>query len=253
MRQDERRPFVEALEQARGSAFAPGEYVGQESFMCASQIRELADRAGVASGVSVLDLCCGVGGPGLLLVRERGCAYLGVDASATAIQIATRRFAGTDAQFQVMQVPPLPSGRFDVVLLIETMLAFADKQALLTSVSAGLSQGGRFAFTFEEGRPLTPAEAELMPDADTVWLTPLDEMLTNLADVGLSVQWTQDWSASHRHNAKALQESFSKLATDITSVIGDQALTELVSAHQLWVDWIASGRVRKFAVVAEKV
>ena len=35
--------------------------------------------------------------------------------------------------------------------------------------------------------------------------------------------------------------------------IGDQALEELLRAHQLWSDWLRSGRVRKIALVAEKV
>ena len=45
-------------------AYGQGEYVDQQSFMRASEIRALAERAGVGPGVSVLDLCCGVGGPG---------------------------------------------------------------------------------------------------------------------------------------------------------------------------------------------
>jgi len=64
MRQDERTPFDQALERARLSAYAPGEFVGQESFMRAAEILELATKAGIGPGVSVLDLCCGVAGPG---------------------------------------------------------------------------------------------------------------------------------------------------------------------------------------------
>ena len=36
-------------------------------------------------GVSLLDLCCGVAGPGRLMVAELGCYYLGVDYSAGAL------------------------------------------------------------------------------------------------------------------------------------------------------------------------
>jgi hypothetical protein len=31
-----------------------------------------------------------------------------------------------------------------------------------------------------------------------------------------------------------------------------QAIAELITAHQLWSEWLGSGRVRKFAVIAEK-
>ena len=44
MKQDERGPFDEALRQARGQAYDPGEYVEQESFMRADEIRTLAER-----------------------------------------------------------------------------------------------------------------------------------------------------------------------------------------------------------------
>ena len=47
----------------RATAYPAGEYVGQESFMRADEVRTLAHQARVGSGVSVLDLCCGVAGP----------------------------------------------------------------------------------------------------------------------------------------------------------------------------------------------
>src|SRR4051812_18730680 len=72
MKQDERAPFELALRRARMSAYTPGEFVEQESFMRASEIRAVARRAGIAPGVSVLDLCCGVAGPGRLITRELG-------------------------------------------------------------------------------------------------------------------------------------------------------------------------------------
>ena len=64
MRQDAREAFTDALERARVAAYPPGEFVGQESFMRASEIRALAVQAGIGPGVAVLDLCCGVAGPG---------------------------------------------------------------------------------------------------------------------------------------------------------------------------------------------
>jgi cyclopropane fatty-acyl-phospholipid synthase-like methyltransferase len=73
--------LVEALRPAQEAAFGPDEYVEQESFIRASQIRALAERAAIGSGVSVLDLCCGVAGPGRFLTLELGCDYVGVDSS----------------------------------------------------------------------------------------------------------------------------------------------------------------------------
>jgi SAM-dependent methyltransferase len=253
VKQDERAPFVQALQRARMSAYTSGEFVEQESFMGAGEILALAGRAGVARGVSVLDLCCGVAGPGRFITRELGCTYLGVDSSSSAVDIARERAGELPCRFEVMRIPPLPAGPFDVVLLLETMLAFPEKEPLFWQISRALRSGGRFAFTMEEGLPLTEAERRTMPDADTVWLTPLPEMLTCLERVGLAVRWQDDYSRSHRAVADSLISAFAADATDITAQIGRRALDELLAAHQLWSDWLRTGRVRKFAFVAEKV
>ena len=252
MRQDERAPFVLALQRAREAAYAPGEYVEQESFMRAGEIRALAERAGVATGVSVLDLCCGIAGPGRLITRELGCSYLGVDHSTSAIEIARVRARGLACRFEVAQVPPLPPGAFDVVLLLETMLAFRDKETLLRGISQGLVAGGRFAFTLEEGPPLSASERARMPDADTVWLTSIAEIRALLERVGLRVGWQADWSRSHRATAESLTEAFAADATAIAAQIGRRALDDLLAAHRLWSGWLETGRVRKLAFVAEK-
>ena len=252
MKQDVRAPFDQALQRARVSAYAPGEFVEQESFMRAGEIRALAGRAGIAPGVSVLDLCCGVAGPGRFITRELGCTYLGVDFSSSAIDIARERAGDLPCRFEVSRIPPIPPGPFDVVLLLETMLAFPEKETLLAEISRVLPTGGRFAFTLEEGLPLTEAERASMPDADTVWLTPLPEMLAGLARVGLVVRWQDDCSASHRAMADSLINAFAADADDIAAQIGRPALDDLLAAHRLWSDWLRDGRVRKIAFVAEK-
>jgi SAM-dependent methyltransferase len=252
VRQDERAPFDEALQRARATAYPPGEFIEHEGFMRAGEIRALAIRAGIGPGVSVLDLCCGVAGPGRFITRELGCSYLGTDLSSSAIEIARARAGDLDCRFEVARIPPVAPGPFDVVLLLETMLAFPDKQPLLEEISRALVTGGRFAFTLEEGLPLTSEERDAMPDADTVWLTPLDEMLAHLAQAGFVVRWQEDCSRSHGAMADSLGSAFAGDAEAISAQLGRRALEELLAAHRLWSQWLADGRVRKFAFVAEK-
>jgi SAM-dependent methyltransferase len=252
VRQDDRAAFDGALDRARVSAYAPGEFVGQESFMTAGEIRYLAVRAGIGPGVTVLDLCCGVAGPGRFLTRELDCAYLGVDASASAVAIARERASDLPCRFATAQVPPVPAGSFDVVLLLETMLAFEDKDTLLREIAAALRPGGRLGFTLEEGLPLTRAERAAMPDADTVWLAPLDEITTSLERAGLIVTWQEDHSRAHLATARALAGAFAADARDIAAQIGRRALDDLLAAHRLWIDWLDEARVRKLALVAER-
>ena len=249
---DERHSTIDALRPAGQVAFGPGEYVEQESFVRASELLVLAERARLGPGVSVLDLCCGIAGPGRFLTRAFGCAYLGVDSSESAVAVAAERAGGLPCRFEVGEVPPLPPGPFETVLLLETMLAFRAKEALLAEIARVLPAGGRFVFTLEEGAPLTASERARMPAADTVWLTPLDEMHALLAQAGLAVRWEEDWSESHREAAAALADAYAADSTAIASQIGRPALDELLAGHRLWAEWLEAGRVRKFGLVAER-
>jgi hypothetical protein len=114
-----------------------------------------------------------------------------------------------------------------------------------------LEPGGRFAFTVEEGRPLTRQERARMPAADTVWLIELAELTGILHGAGLTVIWQQECSSSHHAIATALHRSYRADSSQIAGQIGMQATEDLITAHQLWSDWLGNGRVRKFAMVAE--
>jgi SAM-dependent methyltransferase len=241
-----------ALERARAAAYPAGEYVGQESFMRAAEVRRLAHQARVGPGVSLLDLCCGVAGPGRMITAESGCHYLGVDHSATALATARQLAGNLPCRFDQAHLPPLPEGRFEVVFLLETMLAFPDKDALMGEVARVLERGGRFAFTVEEGQPLTQQERARMPGADTVWPIELAELTGVLRNAGLTVIWRQEHSSSHHAIATGLLRCYRADSLQIAGQIGTQAAAELITAHRLWSDWLGSGRVRKFAMVAEK-
>jgi SAM-dependent methyltransferase len=249
---NQRTARLTALERAQATAYPAGEYVGQESFMRAAEIRRLARQSRVGPGVQVLDLCCGVAGPGRMITAESGCRYLGVDQSASALASARRLAGELPCRFEQAHLPPLPAGRFEVVLLLETMLAFPDKEALVKEVARTLEPGGRFAFTVEEGPPLTRQERSLMPAADTVWPVELARLTDALGNAGLAVTWQQEYSSAHHAVAAALLRCYRADSAPIAAQIGEQATAGLITAHQLWNDWLGSGRVRKFAMVAEK-
>ncbi len=255
MTADDRACFDDALRRARVAAYPPGEFVGQESFMQAGEILALARSAGVGPGTSVLDLCCGVAGPGRFLTSRLGCDYLGVDRSAAAVAVARARAAtgGLRCRFEVACVPPVPHGSYDVVLLLETLLAFRDKDPLLSGVAGALPVGGRFAFTVEEGFPLTAAERAAMPASDTVWPVELPKLVDALGRAGLVLLSSEEHSSSHLVTVEALVEAYAADAAEIAARIGRGAVDDLLAAHRLWAAWLRTGRVRKLAIVAERV
>jgi SAM-dependent methyltransferase len=187
-----------------------------------------------------------------MITTESGCGYLGVDHSASALAIARELASNLPCRFEQAHIPPLPEGRFEVVLLLETMLAFPDKDALADEVARVLEPGGRFAFTVEEGRPLTGQERALMPGADTVWPIQLATLTGVLREAGLTVTWRRECSSSHQAIAAALLRCYRADSLQIAAQIGTRATADLITSHGLWSDWLGSGRVRKFAMVAEK-
>jgi hypothetical protein len=150
-------------------------------------------------------------------------------------------------------VPALPlQVGFEVVLLIETVLAFADKGALVSEVARLLAPGGRFAFTFEEGVPLSAAERQAIPRGDTVWLIEVASMLELLRANGLAVRSLRDHTLEHAACAARLGAAFADDAAAIAAALGEAALGELVRAHDRWAEWLGAGRVRKLAIVCER-
>lgn len=247
-----RAAIEEALHEARVAAYPAEEYVGQEGFMLARDIRALARQAGVGRDVEVADLCCGSGGPGRHLVRTLGCHSLGVDESAEMIMLARERAGDLPVRYEVAHLPPVRATGCEVVLLLETMLAFSDKRALLTAIADGLPPGGRFACTVEAGAPLSPEERAAMPHADTVWPVPSADLETLLAEVGLRCTWRREDTVTHRTVVDALIGAVTARRREIAARLGAGFVDDLLAAHRLWSAWLQSGRIRKYALVARK-
>jgi hypothetical protein len=68
----------------------------------------------------------------------------------------------------------------------------------------------------------------------------------------LTVIWQREYSSAHHAIATALVGWYRADSPQIAGQIGTQATAELITAHRLWSDWLGTGRVRKFAMVAEK-
>jgi sarcosine/dimethylglycine N-methyltransferase len=112
---------------------------------------ELAKLAGIASGMAVLDVGCGVGGPARALAASCGCRVTGVDLSAPFVDAARylteRTGQGALVTFQTGNALELPfdAGHFDAVLLQHVAMNISDRPRLYREIRRVLKQGGRFA------------------------------------------------------------------------------------------------------------
>jgi len=133
-------------------------------------IRDLTEdvlrRAGLAPGMSVLDLGCGVGDVSLLageLVGPSG-FVLGVDRSADAIETAERRVTEAGqcywVRFAAAELDAFePDQTFDAIIGRLVLMYLPDPTATLRRLSAHLRPGGIVAF-----QEMTMSPARSIPD-----------------------------------------------------------------------------------------
>lgn len=119
-------------------------------------IEPLLDAAGIQSGQTVLDLCCGQGNVAEALVN-RGCGVTGADFSPTMLEFARRRlpnvlFIEADAQDL-----PFRDGEFDVVVSNVGVCHVPDQRRALAEAKRVLRRGGRFGMTVWCGPDISPS------------------------------------------------------------------------------------------------
>jgi SAM-dependent methyltransferase len=114
--------------------------------------RHLLEEAGLAPGMRVLDVGCGVGDIALYLARMVGPAgeIVGVDKDGSALHTARQRAASagfSNVRFQIGDFGSLPGGgKFDAAVGRCVLLHQQDPVAALAAVATHVRSGGMVAF-----------------------------------------------------------------------------------------------------------
>jgi ubiquinone/menaquinone biosynthesis C-methylase UbiE len=128
------------------------------SMIMLSELRWCAEALQLARGDTLMDLGCGLGGPGLWLARETGATVTGVDLASVGLRYAQARSAsfvgGGRANYLVADAVRLPmrTGSFQAAVGIDVFQGLPDKELVLAEVRRVLRPGGRFVFTTRERR-----------------------------------------------------------------------------------------------------
>jgi ubiquinone/menaquinone biosynthesis C-methylase UbiE len=110
----------------------------------------LARDLGLASGMDVLDVGSGIGGPARFFAETHGCRVTGIDLTAEFVEVAselTRRCGLSGlASFRQASALDLPfgAGTFDAATLIHVGMNIADKAKLFENVRRVLKPGALF-------------------------------------------------------------------------------------------------------------
>lgn len=110
---------------------------------------EVADTLGLSEGMMVLDVGCGIGGPGAWMRERTGCGVVGVDVMQDAARGARLLFPGAKVLVASSRALPFGDGTFDAAFALGVLETIADKRSALREIARVLAGGARFcAYTY---------------------------------------------------------------------------------------------------------
>lgn len=170
-------------------------------------MEELAGRAEIPRGASVLDIGCGVGGSALWLADRYGCHVTGMTISPVQAAMATKaarkakaRGVEGSARFEVKDAnawQPVPAS-FDVVWIMESSEHFPDKKHFFERCAVALKPGGTLAVCawLRRDRSMPPDEQQLVATIAEAMMSASLDSLSSYAGwmraAGLAVTAAED-------------------------------------------------------------
>lgn len=204
--------------------------------------RSLARFAGIAPGMRVVDIGCGIGGPARTLAAEFGCRVTGVDLTLEFVRVATlltERVGLADACRFVhgsATALPLEDSPFDAAWSQNMMMNVEDKAAFFREAARVLAPGGTFAFeavVAGNGEPVhLPAFWAAEPALN--FLVSADTLGSLLADAGFEAIHIEDTTAHVIEMAKrrrAALESHDPARLTIAVIVPDDVELKMTNAQ----------------------
>jgi SAM-dependent methyltransferase len=136
-----------------------------------SLLSSLVGALRLSPGATLVDLGCGLGGPGLWLARAMNARLVGIDWSAAAVEIAAERAPSwlSEGRYEMrvgtFTETGLPDDAADAIVSVDALALAQDPAAALAEVRRITAPGGRVAFTAGEEREREPE--------NRVWATAL--------------------------------------------------------------------------------
>jgi SAM-dependent methyltransferase len=225
---------------------------------------DLAEKAGVGSGMSGVDLCCCNGAGMRFLVRFRGVERMhGVDATETVIEQGRRRCEAEGLSdridFTLADVcqSGLPGDTADFVWGEDAWCYVVDKQKLIAEAARLVKPGGVIAFTdwIEGPAGLTADEADrFLKFMKFPNVQDLDGYVGLLSEQGCQVAVSEDTGRFAPYVDLYLNMLNMQLTYDALRIVGfDSALMEAMGGEMAFMQQLAhAGKIAQGLFVARK-
>jgi SAM-dependent methyltransferase len=202
------------------------------SFLTLSEMTAMASALHVQAGSVLVDLACGMGGPGLWIAREAKAQLVGIDISAAAL-------AGARSRAEALGLANI--ARFDVGSFAETALDAAsadgamscdalqyapDKQAALLEIARVLRPGASLAFVCFEFEP------ERVAGLPIFGTDPVDDYRLLLERAGFDVV-AYDETPGWRERVNTTYQACIDARPALTIEMGEAACTALLGEMSL--------------------
>ncbi len=210
------------------------------SFVTLTELRTIASELRLDASSTVVDLACGLGGPGLWVARETGAKVTGIDLSPVAVAGARERAAKLElssvAQFSVgtFAETGLNDAVFDGAMSADALQYAPDKQAALYEAARILRPGGRLVFACFE------LDAERVAGLPVLGTDPVGDYRPLLERAGFEVTSyaeTEGWRERVTGAYQAIVDAKTSLTDEMddaaySALLGEVALTLQVQPYR---------------------
>ena len=265
----DRHPINEAqvLEAARSRSGGPLEPEDlwawdQDHYGGLQAVETLARRAALTPGMTVLDICAGLGGPARFLARRFGVRVTGVDLTHSRCAAGARlsalvrlgpvvRLLRADAQ-----VLPFRARAFDAAISQEGLLHVPDKAAVLAECARVLRPGARLAFSDWVARPRLEATARRRLETwmAAVPLQSIADYRELLARAGFRAVEAEDLSAEWIGILRERLRMYRGLREQTVARFGQARYDEYNQLYAFFVGLVEAGKLggARFSAAADR-
>lgn len=227
-------------------------------------MEELAGRAAIPRGATVLDIGCGVGGAALWLAQNLDCHVTGMTISPVQARMATRKARSLGLASQVRFLVqdanlwrPEPAGA-DVVWLIESSEHFLDTKGFFARCATALKPGGTLAVCawLRRDGVAPDGDHELVAAIAEAMLTPSLDTLSSyrlwMSEAGLTVTVADDITRNVEATWAHCSRLFAKPALKFAARFTGAPTRRFVSSFPLMQKAYATGAMAFGLFVAKK-